>query len=145
MVCVIPFLSIASLLFFRPARVTFSRSILKSQKFVPESLSVLDNSKYEIDSLGLTIPSAVEDPIKPAIENHEEVIAISISDLDNIVVGPVKDDLMIVGPKLEMETQEIDSVCILIPLAISDLIVSEIEEPIAVLEFLFLPKTHRSK
>ncbi|KAI3507526.1 hypothetical protein L1887_22513 [Cichorium endivia] len=66
----------------RPARVTFSRSILKSQKFVPKSLSVLDN-----------------------------------------------------GTKLETETQEIDSAGILIPLAISDLIVTEIEEPIAVLEF----------
>ncbi|KAI3709164.1 hypothetical protein L2E82_38923 [Cichorium intybus] len=88
---------------------------------------------------------AVEDPIKHAIENHEEIIAISRTDLDNSVVGPVKDDLMIVGTKLETETQEIDSACILIPLAISDLIVTEIEEPIAVLEFLFLPKTHRSK
>ncbi|KAI3699859.1 hypothetical protein L2E82_44450 [Cichorium intybus] len=56
-----------------------------SQKFVPKSLSVLDNSKYEIDSLGSTIPSDVEDPIKPAIENHEELIAISRTDLDNSV------------------------------------------------------------
>ncbi|KAI3768198.1 hypothetical protein L2E82_18686 [Cichorium intybus] len=83
-----------------------------SQKFVLKSLSVLDNSKYEIDSLGLTIPSVVEDPIKPAIENHEEIVAISRTDLDNSVVEPVNDDLMIVGTKLETGTQEIDSACI---------------------------------
>ncbi|KAI3526260.1 hypothetical protein L1887_05506 [Cichorium endivia] len=106
-----------------------------SQKFVLKSLSVLDNSKYEIDSLGLTIPSIVEDPIKPSIENHEEIIVISGIDLDNSVVEPLKDDLMIVGTKLETGTQEIDSAGILIPLGISDLITTEIKEPIVVLEF----------